>query len=101
MIELLREKYSWKYGLADLTKSGEAGYEIGGGGSGGSSEIMCEEFFYQIGQNWFSTHRGFQIYPCLAGHKNFWLRKWPSKLKSHFFSGSFSRLTFKSGGDPV
>ena len=40
-----------KINKSKCTASLQKGYEIGGGGSGGSSEIMCEEFFYQIGQN--------------------------------------------------
>ena len=45
--------------------------------------------------------RRFQLYPILPVPKIVWPWKWPSKLKSHFLRGSFFRLTFKSGGDPV
>ena len=49
MTEQLREKYMWKSCLADVPKLGEEGPQIGGGWSGGSCEIMCEENCYQIG----------------------------------------------------
>ena len=101
MIEQLREKYIWKDGFLDMAKLGEEGGQTGGGRSWGSSEIILGEHFYLIGSNTFSTHGRFQLYPILPTHILFWLWKWPLKLKYLFFRVSFSRLTFKSGGDPV
>ena len=101
MIEQLREKYLWKDGFSDMAKWGEEGGQIGGGGSRGSSEIILGEKFSAIGSNALSTHGRFQLYPILPTHILFWLWKWPLKLKYLFFRVSFSRLTFKSGGDPV
>ena len=80
---------------SNWTASLQKGGQTGGGVSGGSPEIMCEENFYQIGSNLVSTHRRFQWYPILPAPIFLWLWKWPSKLKSHFFRGSFSRLTFQ------
>ena len=54
-----------------VQKSGQTG----GRESEGSSEKFGEEFFFRDGLNWLSTHRGFQIYPILAGQKFCWLRK--------------------------
>ena len=54
-----------------VQKSGQTG----GRESKGSSEKFCEEIFFRDGLNWLSTHRGFQIYPILAGQKFCWLRK--------------------------
>ena len=48
------------------TASLQKGYEIGGGGSEGSSEKFCVELFFIDGLILLSTHRGFQIYPILA-----------------------------------
>ena len=47
-------------------------------------------------------HRWFQLYPILHAQNFFWLWKWPSKLKSHFFRGSFSQPTsnIKWVGEP-
>ena len=81
-----------------LLKHGQTGGgsgQTGGGVSGGYPEKMCEENFYRNGLNLFSMHRWFQLYPILHAQIFFWLWKWPSKLKSHFFRGSFSRLTFQ------
>ena len=83
------------------TASLHKGGQMGGGGSRGSSEIIWGENFYAIGSNALSTHGRFQLYPILPTHILFWLWKWPLKLKYLFFRVSFSRLTFKSGGDPV
>ena len=101
MMEQLRQKYLWKYGFSNMAKLGDASGQIGGWRSGGPSAIMCNENFHQIGTHLFSTHIRFQLYPILPVPKLFWPWKWASKLKSHFLRGSFSRLTFKSGGDPV
>ena len=89
-----RNKSNWTLSL-------QKGGQIGGWRSGGPSAIMCDENFHQIGTNLSSTHIRFQSYPILPVPKLFWPWKWASKLKSHFLRGSFSRLTFKSGGDPV
>ena len=86
---------------SNCTLSLQKGGQMRGGRSGGSTAIMCDEIFYQIGTHLFSTHIRFQLYPILPVPKLFWPWKWASKLKSHFLRGSFSRLTFKSGGDPV
>ena len=86
---------------SDCSASLLKGGQIGGGRSWGSSEIILGENFYLIGSNTFSTHGRFQLYPILPTHILFWLWKWPLKLKYLFFRVSFSRLTFKSGGDPV
>ena len=83
-----------KVGKSDCTRSLQKGGQIGGCWSGGSSEIMCEENFYRNGLNLFSMHRRFQLYPFLHAQNFLLLWKGPSKLKSHFFRGSFSRLTF-------
>ena len=42
---------------SNCTASLQKGGQIGGCWSGGSSEIMCDEIFYQIGTNLFSTSR--------------------------------------------
>ena len=89
-----RNKSNWTLSL-------QKGGQIGGWRSGGPSAIMCDENFHQIGTHLFPTHIRFQLYPILPVPKLFWPWKWASKLKSHFLRGSFSRLTFKSGGDPV
>ena len=83
------------------TASLHKGGQMGGGGSRGSSEIIWGEKFSAIGSNALSTHGRIQLYPILPTHILFWLWKWPLKLKYLFFRVSFSRLTFKSGGDPV
>ena len=62
MMEQLREKYLWKYGFSDMAKLEEEGGQMGGGESGGSTEMMCEEFFYQNGLNLISMDRRFQWY---------------------------------------
>ena len=95
MMEQLRQKYLWKYGFSDMAKLGEERGQIGGGESGGSPEIICEEIFYQNGFNLVSTHGRFQWYPIFPAQNFLWLSNWPSKLKSHFFRYSFSRLTFQ------
>ena len=48
MMEQLRQKYLWKYGFSDMAKLEEERGQIGGGESGGSPEIMCEEFFIKM-----------------------------------------------------
>ena len=96
MIEQLREKYRWKDGFSDMANWEEACGQMGGGELGGSSEIMCEEIFLLIVTNLLSTHRRIQIYPVFGAQYFFWLRNWPSKLKSHFFRGSFSQPTSNS-----
>ena len=101
MIEQLREKYIWKDGFLDMAKLGEEGGQTGGGRSWGSSEIILGEIFYPIGSNAFSMHGRFQWYPILPTYILLKLWKLPSKLRYLFFRVSFSRLTFKSGGDPV
>ena len=101
MIEQLREKYIWKDGFLDMAKLGEEGGQTGGGRSWGSSEIILGENFSAIGSNALSTHGRIQRYPFLPTHILLRLWKRPSKSKYLFFRGSFSRLTFKSGGDPV
>ena len=102
MMEQLRQKYLWKYGFSDMAKLEEERGQIGGGESGGSPEIICEEIFYQNGLNLVSMHRRFQLYPILHAQIFLWLWKWPSKLKSHFFRGSFSQPTsnIKWVGEP-
>ena len=57
--------------------------------------LVRRKHFDKIGSNLVSTHRRFQWYPILPAPIFLWLWKWPSKLKSHFFRGSFSRLTFQ------
>ena len=87
---------------SNWTASLQKGGQTGGGVSGGSPEKMCEENFYRNGLNLFSMHRRFQLYPILHAQNFFWLWKWPSKLKSHFFRGSFSQPTsnIKWVGEP-
>ena len=80
---------------SNWTASLQKGGQTGGGVSGGSPEKMCEENFYRNGLNLFSMHRRFQLYPFLHAQIFLLLWKGPSKLKSHFFRGSFSRLTFQ------
>ena len=63
MIEQLCEKYRWKDGFSDMAKWVEACGQMGGGESGGSSEILCDEIFFCIGLILVSTHRWIQIYP--------------------------------------
>ena len=58
-----------------IGQNGGASGQTGGRESEGSSEKFCEEIFFRDGLNWLSTHRGFQIYPILAGQKFCWLRK--------------------------
>ena len=90
-----RQKYVWKSGFSDMAKLGDACGQIGGCWSGGSPEIICEENFYWNGLNLVSMHRRFQLCPIFPAQNFLWPWKWPSKLKSHFFRGSFSRLTFQ------
>ena len=86
----------------NMAKREEECGQTGGGVSGGSPEIMRKENFYQNGLNLVSMHRRFQLYPILHAQIFFWLWKWPSKLKSHFFRGSFSQPTsnIKWVGEP-
>ena len=58
---------------SNCTASLQKGYETGGGESGGSSENLCDEIFFPVGLNLFSTPRGFQIYPILAAETWLWL----------------------------
>ena len=51
-----------------MAKWEEEGGQIGGGGSGDSSEIILGEKIYPIGSNAFSTHGRFQLYPILPTH---------------------------------
>ena len=101
MMEQLRQKYLWKYGFSDMAKLEEERGQIGGGESGGSPEIICEEIFYQNGLNLVSTHGRFQWYPILPA-QNFYgcqndLQSWnPTFLGIHS-----PAWLFKSGGDPV
>ena len=85
MIEQLREKYRWKDGFSDMAKSGEACGQIGGGGSGGSSEIFCDEIFFPVGLNLLSTHRRIQIYPIFGAQYFFLAEKMTFKVKIPLF----------------
>ena len=91
-----------KVGKSNCTASLQKGGQIGGGESGGSPEIICEENFYQNGLNLVSTHGRFQWYPIFPAQNFLWLSNWPSKLKSHFFRYSFSQPTsnIKLVGEP-
>ena len=51
---------------------------------------LCVKIFLS---NWHKL--GLHTYPILPAQIFLWLWKWPSKLKSHFFRGLFSRLTFQ------
>ena len=42
------------------------GGQMGGGESGGSSEIFCDEICFPVGLNLVSTHRRIQIYPIFG-----------------------------------
>ena len=95
MMEQLPSEILVKIWLLKHGQTGGGSGQTGGGVSGGSPEKMCEENFYRNGLNLFSMHRRFQLYPFLHAQKFLLLWKGPSKLKSHFFRGSFSRLTFQ------
>ena len=86
-------KYEWKQIDKSCCSEKWPNWRKGVRGLQWQSEWMN---FFCGGQNHYFTHRGFQIYPILAGQKFCWLRKWPPKLKSLFFRGSFTRLTFWS-----
>ena len=64
-----------KVGKSNCTASLQKGGQIGGGESGGSPEIICEESFYQNGFNLVSTHGRFQWYPILPAQNFLWLSK--------------------------
>ena len=102
MMEQLPSEILVKIWLLKHGQTGGGSGQTGGGVSGGSPEKMCEENFYRNGLNLVSMHRRFQLYPILHAQNFFWLWKWPSKLKSHFFRGSFSQPTsnIKWVGEP-
>ena len=57
--------------------------------------------FFSRRHNWKFMDRWIQSCAQLGSYSVFFLQYWPLKLNSHFSRGSFSRLTFKWGGEPV
>jgi len=72
----------------------QKGGQMGGRETGGRCDQVYKRIFVEVAKIYNSCMADSNSIKLLLPKQN-WLGKWPSKLKSLFFRGSFTRLTFQ------